>query len=179
MRAMVERVSPTASEPPKTAVNAQQTPGPPRRRPVPRHPGIYLPAARPRQDRVALRVPLPRLNGETSVGGRPWQPRRHRDSPGRATLAPQPRRAHRTMPADLRAVRQRVAGTANTTATHDRDLHLGLTQHLIPSFGPRRLDEIHVEDIADARISRAGQPPARCARSRSSSPKPTAKVGSR
>jgi hypothetical protein len=99
----------------------------PRRRPVRRHPGIYY---RPRRDGKVgppYEIRYPRLERQAPLGGRARQSRGRGGAAGGAPLAPAPRRADRTEPANLRAVRERVARAADASPAHARALQLRST----------------------------------------------------
>src|SRR5205809_1121178 len=120
----------------------------PRRRPVPRHPGVYY---RPRPDgKVAPPYELCYLD---STGRRRWQVVHGslEDAEAkRAELRLRRRRGERTEPnrqtfADYsRQWLEGVEARERTKEVH----HWALEQHLIPYFGRRRLDQISVDDIA-------------------------------
>src|SRR5207244_7044474 len=95
---------------------------PPGRPPPPRH---LLPTPPRRKDHNPLRAALPRLKRPLPLGDRARQPRRRR-SQTRATARTQTaRRTDRADPTNLRAVRARVARTADGPTAHARDLQLG------------------------------------------------------
>lgn len=148
---MVERVSPTSQA---------STPGPesgpvsaiakplPRRRPVPRHPGICY---RPRADgKVAPPYEIAYLD---SSGKRRWQVIHGslEDAEARrAELRLRRRRGERIEPTrqsfELYA-REWLERQSVRPRTHEL-YSWALNQHLIPHFGRRRLDQIDAEDIA-------------------------------
>jgi integrase len=148
--AMVDRVSPTPPpDGPETAVKSPATMAArPRRRPVPRHPGIYY---RPRKDgKVAPPYEFCYLD---STGKRRWEVVH-----GNLEVA-QTRRAEMRI---RRTRGERIEPTRQTFAEYAREwlerqtvrprtleiYRWALDVHLVPYFGRRRLDQINAEDIA-------------------------------
>src|SRR5439155_25277390 len=120
----------------------------PRRRPVPRHSGIYY---RPRaHGKIAPPYEFRYLD---STGKHRWEivhGNLEAAEARRAELRVRRRRGERIEPCRLTFERYASEWLERQTL-RPRTLEIytwALTQHLIPSFGPRRLDEIHVEDIA-------------------------------
>jgi integrase len=149
---MVDRVSeaePT-TDPGDRVVSSATSPrvGLPRRRPVPRHPGIYF---RPRLDgKVAPPYELAYLD---STGKRRWEVvhRSLEDAEARrAELRLRRRRGERIEPTRqlfaeyAREWLERQDVRPRTLEKYD----WALERHLIPHFGRRRLDQISCEDIA-------------------------------
>ncbi len=149
---MVDRVSqakPTTGRGDPTVSSATSTPAAlPRRRPVPRHPGIYF---RPRSDgKVASPYELAYLD---SSGRRRWQVIHGSLEDAevkRAELRLRRRRGERIEP-----TRQLFAeyahewlGRQDVRPRTLEKYEWALRRHLIPHFGRRRLDQISCEDIA-------------------------------
>jgi hypothetical protein len=144
---MVNRVSPAPAEPAmKTA--AATAAKRPRRRPVPRHPGIYY---RPRKDgKVAPPYEFCYLD---STGKRRWEVVH-----GNLDVAETRRaglRIRRTRGERIEPTRQSFAEYAadwlERQTVRPRTLEIyrwALNVHLLPYFGRRRLDQISAEDIA-------------------------------
>jgi integrase len=143
---MVDRVSPTPAE---TAVKPAATAATrARRRPVPRHPGIYY---RPRKDgKIAPPYEFCYLD---STGKRRWEVVH-----GNLDVAETRRaelRIRRSRGERIEPTRQTFADYANEwlerQTVRPRTLEIyqwALNVHLIPYFGRRRLDQISAEDIA-------------------------------
>ena len=151
-RAMVDRVSETkpATGPSGRTVSSATSirAGLPRRRPVPRHPGIYY---RPRPDgKVASPYELAYLD---SSGRRRWQVIHGslEDAEAkRAELRLRRRRGERIEPTrQIFAEYAREWLERQDVRPRTREKYKwALERHLIPRFGRRRLDQITCEDIA-------------------------------
>ena len=120
----------------------------PRRRPVPRHPGIYY---RPRHDgKVAPPYEIPYLD---SSGKRRWEIVRgnlEAAEARRAELRLRRRRGERIEPT-RQTFEQYAREWLERQTVRPRTLEIyrwALTNHLLPHFGRRRLDQIQVGDIA-------------------------------
>ena len=143
---MVERVSPEPAAPPVSA--PAKAPPRPRRRPVPRHSGLYY---RPRADgKVGPPYELCYLD---STGKRRWEVIHGNlevAETRRAELRLRRRRGDRIEPS-RKTFEQYAADWLERQTVRPRTLEIyswALRQHLNPYFGRRRLDQIDVEDIA-------------------------------
>jgi integrase len=133
--------------PPADAATSDRRPLP-RRRPVPRHPGIYY---RPRTDgKVAPPYEIAYLD---STGKRRWQVVHGNldlAEAKRAELRLRRRRGERIEPSRQTFEQYAKAWLERQTA-RERTLEVyswALRQHLNPYFGRRRLDQITVDDVA-------------------------------
>ena len=145
---MVDRVSPTPAPEAAQTVSAPKPARLPRRRPVPRHPGIYY---RPRRNgKVAPPYEIAYLD---STGKRRWEiVHGNLDvaEARRAALRLRRRRGERIEPT-RQTFEQYAREWLERQTVRPRTLEIyswALNQHLIPYFGRRRLDQITAEDIA-------------------------------
>src|SRR5437588_4387987 len=122
--------------------------GLPRRRPVPRHPGIYY---RPRADGKV--TPPYELSYLDSSGTRRWQVIHGNlevAEARRAELTLRRRRGERIEPC-RQTFEQYASEWLERQTVRPRTLEIyrwALNQHLLPYFGRRRLDQIETDDIA-------------------------------
>jgi Phage integrase, N-terminal SAM-like domain len=155
----------------------------PRRRPVPRHPGIYY---RPRRDgKVAPPYEIRYLDSNGKYRWEVVHGNLEAAEARRAELRLRRRRSERVEPC-RQTFEQYARERLDRQTVRPRTLEIyrwALDCHLIPYFGRRRLDQVQAEDVAlfiaqmgESR-TRGGRSQAPCGRSRSSSPKPPAKAG--
>ena len=144
---MVDRVSPTPPLAP-VKIGAASTQKRPRRRPVPRHPGIYY---RPRADNKV--APPYEFNYLDSTGKRRWavvHGNLEVAETRRAELRIRRNRGERIEPS-RQTFAEYAAEWLERQTVRPRTLEVytwALDTHLIPYFGRRRLDQISAEDIA-------------------------------